>query len=348
MGSTATPRILICKLTAIGDVIHAMPVACALRDAFPQAHLAWLAEGRAGDLLRGHAALDELVIAPRRWCRSPREVWKLRRELRRRRFDVTIDLQGLTKSALAARLSGARRRIGFAGEMGREVSQWLNNELVRVRSEHVVDRYLELLAPLGLAAENVRFDVPRHRADVETVSRWLAEWPLSPRFALVNPGAGWPSKRWPPERYAAVARHLGISHGVRSVVVWAGAEEHGWAETIVAQSPGHAVLATETTLAQLAELARRAALFVGSDTGPLHLAAAVGTPCVGLYGPMPAERNGPYGPQHLAIQKARLGGSSRAKRAADNATMLAIEVSHVTAACDEILGRGAARPRQVA
>lgn len=333
------PRILIVKLTAIGDVIHALPVACALRDAWPKAHLAWLVEGRAADLLRGHRALDEVIAVPRRWYKSPREVWRLRRTLRARRFDLTLDLQGLTKSAVAAWLSGAEQRVGFAGEMAREVSGWFNNRRVPISSAHVVDRYLETLEPLGITAPTVRFDVPRQARDILAVDRMLSNLRSHGPFAMINPGAGWPSKRWPPERFAAVARHLGQRHGLVSVVVWAGGEERATAERIVAESSGQTVLAPDTSLAELAELARRAVLFVGSDTGPLHLAAAVGTPCVGLFGPMPAERNGPYGASHIALQKARLEGTSRQRRTADNLTMLAISVEDVALACDRILAR---------
>jgi heptosyltransferase-1 len=333
------PRILIVKLTAIGDVVHTLPVACALRDAWPKAHLAWLVEGRAADLLRGHPALDEVIALPRRWYKSPREVWRLRRTLRARQFDLTLDLQGLTKSAVAAWLSGAKSRVGFAGEMARELSGWFNNRRVAISAAHVVDRYLETLVPLGITAPRIRFDVPRQARDILAVDRMLLNLRSHGMFAMINPGAGWASKRWPPDRFAAVARHLGRRHGMQSVVVWAGGEEGVWAERIVAESDGPAVLAPDTTLTELAELARRAALFVGSDTGPLHLAAAVGTPCIGLFGPMPAERNGPYGAGHIALQKARLEGTSRQRRTADNATMLAISVADVAVACDRILAR---------
>ncbi len=336
---SAAPRILIVKLTAIGDVLHAMPVACALREHFPNAYIAWLAEGRAGDLLAGHRAIDRRFVAPRRWIKSPSAVWNLRRQLRGQQFDVTIDLQGLTKSAVAAWLSGARRRIGFGGEMGREVSRIFNRERVLPRSAHVVDRYLELLAPLGVENPSVRFEVPRFPDAATSVERFLARERLVGRMAVINPGAGWPSKRWPADRLGIVAKNLGTNHGLPSVVVWAGSEEKRWAEEIVALSGGFARIAPSTTLAELAELARRACLFVGSDTGPLHLAAALSTPCVGLFGPMPAERNGPYGPQHIAIQKARLECSSRQRRTAGNETMLAIAVEDVVEACDAIVSR---------
>jgi ADP-heptose:LPS heptosyltransferase len=126
---------------------------------------------------------------------------------------------------------------------------------------------------------------------------------------------------------------------MRSLVVWAADEEHGWAQQIVAGSAGFALLAPGTTLGELAAIAQRATIFISSDTGPLHIAAGVRTPCVGLFGPMPGERNGPYGPEHLTVQKMKLTGSSRERRRATSESMLTIQVEHVTTACDEILNR---------
>ena len=339
----AAPHILIVRLSAIGDVVHGLPVLNALRDAVPQAHLAWLVEGRAVDLLRGHRALDELIVVPRRWLKSPGEVWKLWRRLRASRFDVTIDLQGLSKSAIAARLSGARRRLGFDGADGREISRWFNNELILPTAEHVIDRNLEMLGSLVNGPRVVRFDLPESPADAAFACQVRSELGLTGAYSVINPGAGWPSKLWPPDRFAAVARHLGQARSLSTLVVWGGAQERTWAEQIVAASAGHARLAPPTTLCQLASLVRGARLFVGSDTGPLHIAVAVGTSCVGLFGPMPAGRNGPYGPQHIAVQQVCLTGKSRERRTAGPESMLAIRVEHVAVACDELLARNANR-----
>jgi len=330
-------RILIVKLTAIGDVIHAMPVACALREYLPDATIAWLVEGEAGDLLRGHAALDELIVLPPRWNRSWRTFPEIARNLRRRRFDIALDLQGLRKSALAALLSGARRRIGFAGslreefdrwrggdpyahEMARQCSWWLSTERIRPTAEHVVARYLELLRPLGIESPTVRFDVPEFPGGAQ----------VAEAIAVINVGAARADKLWPADRFAEVARYMAASHGLAVVVTWAGDAERRRAEQVVAEAGEAALVAPPTSLTELAALARRARIFIASDTGPLHLAAAVGTPCVGLFGPTPAARNGPYGPQHVSLQNAYGSG---------NETMLAIDAASVCAACDEILGR---------
>ena len=337
-------RILIVRLSAIGDTIHGLPVLCALRDNLPHAHLSWLVEERAAGVLKGHPALDRLIVAPRRWLRSPMAVLRLRKELRSVGAQISIDLQGLAKSALAARLSGAPVRIGAASPDGREFSPWLNNRLVKLTASNVVDRYLELLGPLGISHPAARFDIPRHAEDELTIGRFVRDRGLGGGFALLNPGAGWASKRWPVERYAAVARHLGRHRRLPSVVVWAGAEERAWADRIITTSGGFAHMAPATTLGELAELARRARLFAGSDTGPLHLAAAVGTPCVGLYGPVSADRNGPYGAGHIAIQRMLVEGSSRDRREASDESMRAIDVNDVCAACDRLLGHEQMQP----
>lgn len=333
-----TERILIVRLSAIGDVLHGLPALNALRDARPRAFIAWVVEGAAAQLLRDHKALDELIVVPRKWLKSPRAVMDLRRRLRPLRFDISIDLQGLTKSAVAARLSGARHRIGFAGRDGRELSRWLNNDRVPATRTHVVDRNLELLAPLGITSPIARFDLEDTASDALSAREILAARRLADRFAVINPGAGWPSKLWPAERFAGVARYLGHRHSLRSLVVWAGEAERASAEQIVAGSAGFATIAPATSLRELAAIARQAAVFVSSDTGPLHLAAAVGTPCVGLFGPMPAERNGPYGPGHAAVQKMCLKGTSRQRRTAGPESMEAISIEDVCKACDQVLG----------
>ncbi len=333
-------RILIVRLSAIGDVVHGLPVLHALRDRWPRAFLAWAIEDRAADLLRNHRGLDELIVLKRGWYKSWSKLREVRRRLRQFHFDTTLDLQGLTKSAGIAWLSGARRRIGFGDHDGRELSRWFNTDQVQPRDTHVVDRNLELLRPLGIDNPGVRLELEVSAANSQTAARILESLNLRGGFALINPGAGWPSKLWPPDRFAAVARHLGVSRGMRSLVVWAAEEEH-WAQQIVAGSGGFASLAPATSLGELAAIAQRATIFISSDTGPLHIAAAVRTPCVGLFGPMPGERNGPYGPEHITVQKMRLSGSSRERRRANSDSMLAIQVENVTAACDVILNRPA-------
>lgn len=334
------PRsIVIVKLSAIGDVIHGIPVAVALKRSFPRATIGWAVEGRAADVLAGHPAVDHLFRLPRGWARSPGAVWRLRRDLRAFRPDVTIDLQGLLKSALAAWLSGAPMRIAPAPPEGREHSWLLATHRVTPSATHVIDRNTDLLAPLGISAAAQTFDMPRWPVSRQRIERWFADEGLAAAPVLVNPGAGWPSKLWPDERFAAVARGLAAGHGVPVVVTWAGPGERAAAERIVAAAGSAARLAPPTTLQDLGELCRRARLMISSDTGPLHLAAAVGTPCVGLFGPVPAARNGPYGAGHAVVEPPAALRPAWPDRKTDSRSMAGIDAEAVLAAAGALVSR---------
>jgi heptosyltransferase I len=333
------PRILIVKLSAVGDVVHTVPVACALRDQFPGAYLAWAVGPSAGTLLRGHPSLDEVIPVPRNWLKSPRSIWRFRRHLRSRRFDTVVDVQCLTKSAILGRLSGARRRIGYGNRWGRELSRFLNTELVETTGPHMIDHNVGLLSALGITKPAIHFDMPVYEPEQSAMDEIVRRSHFEGGFAMINVGAGWESKLWPAERFAAVARYLGTRRGMPTMVVWAGEAERRAAETVVTNSGGFGILAPPTTLRELASLTRRAEVFLGSDTGPLHLAVAVETPCVGLYGPWPAERHGPYGPRHIAIQKRIFEGPTRERRTLSSEYMEAIDVESVCEACDTILRR---------
>ncbi|WP_254509319.1 glycosyltransferase family 9 protein [Anatilimnocola floriformis] len=338
MTAESQPRFLITRLSAIGDCVLTMPLACALRDAFPHAWIGWVAEKAGGSLLQGHAAIDQVIIAPKGVLKSPRKLWTLRKELQALRPDITLDPQGLLKSSVLGWLSGAKRRIGFRPPVGRERSHWFNNDLIQSTERHVVGRYRQLLTRLDVDLPPVRFDLPRPVQNQRSIAAWLYSQNLADKpMALINPGAGWDSKLWPADRFAAVARYLESQQDLRTVVVWAGELERVWAKQIVAQSNGAAILAPSTSLPDLAELARHATMFVGSDTGPLHMAAAVGVPCVGIYGPTDPADCGPFGPHHRTVQAFLQTGSSRERREAENIAMRAVTVEQVTAACHEVL-----------
>jgi lipopolysaccharide heptosyltransferase I len=342
--SGSRPRILIVRLSAFGDVIHGIPTLCALREAIPNAFIAWLVEGRMGDLLEDHPALDELIKVPRRFWKSPLEIWRMSERLHALHFDTTIDLQCLTKSAVAAWLSGARRRIGKAGEDGRELSRWIHNELVEADGTHVIEHYLNMLRPLGIQSSNVQFDLRETAADAHGVEQFLRARGLAGRrFALLNPGAGWPSKMWPTVRYGAMARYLGRQHGMPSIALWGIPSERPMAERIVETSARNGHLAPPTTMRELAALCRRAALFVGSDTGPMHLAVAVGTPTVSLHGPSRAEWCGAYGPENIRLQVRYEAGSATHRRSTDDSAMQEITLKMVYEACDQLLSRQTTR-----
>jgi heptosyltransferase I len=341
------PRILITRLSALGDCILTLPLACALRDRFPESLLVWAVEPLAASLLSRHAAIDRLMIVPKGWLSSPHCIRSMRDKLLSLRLDWAVDPQSLTKSCMLGWLSGARRRIGFARPQGRELAPWINSETVERGATHIVDGMLRLLEPLGIMAPSVRFDL-QAPADAESaVERFLCEAWLTGGYAVINSAASWPSKQWPADRLGRVARHLGEHHELPSVITWAGEREGRVAQEIVAKAGGHALQAPATSLPQLVALMRRARLVIGSDTGPLHLAAAVGTPCVGLYGPTRVEKSGPYGSQHLTIQAEAPVHANRQLRQRDETAIRRISVEQVCAATDLMLrGRfGGGLPR---
>lgn len=341
------PRILIARMSAIGDTILTAPVACRLRDTFPNAHLAWVVEKKSSRFVDGHPAINETIVLERGWFTSPSEVLKTRRLLKPLGFDATIDCQSTTKSALACWLTGADLRIGLRGKYGAELSPWLNNRLVKPRRPHVTDRSLELLSPLGIAAarepyEPVRWDLPTCPGAEQAIADW-APLGTDNGFAVINPGATWDSKLWEMDRFGQLAKQLGERRQLPTLVVWGGDQEHAWAEQIAAASGGWATLAPPTSLQELAALLRQARLVISSDTGPMHLAVAVGAPTVGLHGVTRPEDCGPYGSPHEAVLKRYQGGGRRARRRADNSAMREITVEDATRACERVLDRTADR-----
>ncbi len=235
------------------------------------------------------------------------------RELRRGRYDVAIDVQGLVKSAFLARASRARRVVGFPTARLRERAARLFYTETHDPgpARHVIEKNLGLVAPLGVASpvshgmhgmNDMRFPIAARPSTAPAIVR--RQLGLSERacFALMNPGAAWPNKRWPPERLGAVALWLHRHHSLPSAVLWGPGDEPLAAE-VVSASAGAAHLAPRTSLADLVALARAATLMVSGDTGPLHLAAAVGTPVVGIYGPTHEVRNGPWSSEDLTVSR---------------------------------------------
>jgi lipopolysaccharide heptosyltransferase I len=310
-------NIALVKLSSLGDVVHALPVAATLRARLPGARLSWIVEQREAALLAGHPGLDEvLTVDTRLWrrARSARGIagaagalGMLRRRLTAGHFDVAFDLQGLLKSGLLVRLTRAPVRIGFNAGLCREpLSALFTNRRVTPPPEatHVVDQYLALLEPLGIRQRVVAFNLPSDPGAETRIDDFFTAAGLKPRNRVVvlNPGAGRRNKRWPADRFRTLATWLADEAAAHVLVVW-GPGEAAAARAIVGEpAAGRRVLAPATTLYELIAVLRRASLLVAGDTGPLHLAAALGTPCIGIYGPTRSERNGPYGSGHRALQ----------------------------------------------
>lgn len=294
-------RILVVRLGSLGDIVHAMPAVAALGRTWPSASIDWATapvyEGLAG-MLRG---LRRVIPVNTRRMRGPAGVIPVVRALRAARYDLVLDFQGLLKSAVLARLAGGARTLGYAPPDLREPAAALfySGTVDVSGATHIIDKGLALAAGAGVVAGPARFDL-----DVPDLpeARALAARTVSGGYALLNPGAAWPNKRWMPARFAEVARELRRSRGLSSVVLWGPGEREG-AEAVVAASDGAAELAPAVTIPGVAALARGARVMISGDTGPLHLAAAVGTPVVSLFGPTRAERNGPWDPADVAISR---------------------------------------------
>ena len=284
--------ILIVRLGALGDLVHALPAAAALRGTWPEARIDWLVDGRYAALLDLVPAIDRAIVLD---GRPGQPLLAVVRELRRARYDLAIDFQGLLKSAVLARLAGARETAGFIAGQLREplASLFYTRRIPADDSGHVVRKNLSLVEALGVAGSAVAAPLKVTASPVPGRARELLKIDASARFAAINPGAGWPNKQWPADRYGAIAAHLRDRHGLRSIVTW-GPGEHALAGEVEAASQGAAVVAPATSVSDLVEIARAAAVFVAGDTGPGQLACAVGTPVVGVFGPTNPLRNGPW------------------------------------------------------
>lgn len=295
-------RFLIVRLGSLGDVIHAIPAAAALRHRFPQAHIDWLVDPRYAGLLDLVECIDRRIpFDPRELIRSPARTLSVLKDLRRARYDAVIDLQGLLKSAVVARLVGATQTLGFPRADLREplARLFYTTTPDAGAAPHVIARNLALLRPLGVSGPNVHFPLRTPRTD--TVAAVAARF-APDRYALVNPGAAWPNKRWPASRFGAVAASLRREHGLRSLVMW-GPGEEALAASVVAAAEGAAEMAPPTTITDIVGIARAARLMISGDTGPLHIAGAVGTPIVALFGPTLPERNGPWSPWDITLSR---------------------------------------------
>lgn len=313
-------RVLIVKLSAIGDVVHTLPALTTLRRHLPEARLEWLVEEAGAELLEGHPALDRVHVVPRRRCRSlasegrwwaAARTWMgLARALRHTRYDLTVDFQGLAKSAVWVALARSGRKAGFGRGMPRNEGAWLAlNERVPPVSpdRHALERGLDLLEAIGFARLPLRYDLdraldPATRAEAD---RLLAGGGLAAEdpFVAVNPVTRWPTKDWEPGRFAAVADGL-AARGHR-VVFTGGPGDRSEIDAIVGlMTRGAEVVRLEgrTRLKVLAAVCRRARVFLSTDTGPMHVSVAVGTPVVALFGPTAPWRTGPHGDGHLVLR----------------------------------------------
>jgi len=337
-------RFLIVRLSSIGDIVHALPAAAALAESFPHAHIDWVVDERHAVLLNGNPHLRGIIklnaLAWRQRLMSVtawREIRRGAAELRQWPYSAAIDFQGLWKSAAVAWLSRARDRIGFADRWLREPSAAVlyTQQVSPPERAHVIEENLALVERLGARPWRWQFPLPHNRNDDEYVDGRLAALHAA-SFIIVNPGGGWRSKCWSPQNYAALIRHLS---GTRSEpILLTGSPGDEPSISWILQSAGSELARYfPANLVQFIALARRARLFIGGDTGPLHLAAAVGTPIVGIYGPTNPARNGPFAADDIALSNG--GRIDHTRRALSPDYLPGISVQTVAEAVDRRLAR---------
>lgn len=332
------PRYLIVRLSAIGDTVHTLPLAAALKRLRPDCHLGWVVEAPSAALIRDNPLVDWCHVLPKGWLKSPATVFTLRRELRQQRFDMAFDVQGLTKSAVAALLSGARARIGFTRGEARELAPLLDTIAVRPMGVHAVDMTLSLLEGSGLPRMTwAEFVLPEaSAAERERIDAAVGTAP----FVLMGPWGSFPSKLWPLERFGQLAEKLKQQTGMDCFVLGHGEEERARVEELAGAFPDAILAAPDVSIVGVAELARRAALFVGCDSFPMHAAAAVGCRTIGLFGVTDPKRLGPYGVRGRAVyERLTLVKSTRERRQLGPENLLALGMDKVLAACLEMVNQ---------
>ncbi|MBO5244513.1 MAG: lipopolysaccharide heptosyltransferase I [Selenomonadales bacterium] len=298
-------NILIIKLSAIGDVIHALPVSHAIKETYPDAHITWVVEPPAYSLLTNNPYIDEIILFRKKEFKS----WKGFRKnfpdfyakLREKEYDVVLDLQGLGKSGIIALLARGKHKLGTCDM--RELSGLISKPTAGENAKgHIVERYLDAARAIGCRVENVVFPIYPTEEEEANARRYLQEGRIKGDYVVIAVGTNWPNKCWPIEHIARLADLLYIM-GIKPVLVGGGKEDEKRAKEIHKKMRSTATnLVGKTSLKELAAIIRGARAFVGGDTGPTHMAAGLGVPAIEIMGPTDANRNGPYGQSQNAIE----------------------------------------------
>jgi len=329
----ADERLLIVRLGSLGDIIHTLPAAAALRDSFPRAQIDWVVESRWREILEGNPDLNRVIAFDRSRANHVANVVQVLREAH---YTRALDFQSLYKSALLARAAGAGEVLGFDWSYARErPATFLYTRRIHPDGLHKVEHNLSLAVAAGARRGEPRFSLPASPEADAWIERELSARNLSNVFVM-SPGGGWRSKCWPAERYGALHRELAKDFGWRGVVSFGPGEEDLASELVRAAGSPEPVL-LPMNLPQLIALSRRAKFLIAADTGPLHVAAAVGTPVVGLYGPTDPARNGPYTKRVVIVRRARPGETTYKRSASYSLAMLRIEVADVVKAVRQLV-----------
>ena len=328
-------RFLAVRLTALGDILHTVPAVAALHAAHPKARIDWVVERKWAPVLEGSPALGEVIPFDRRSLWGAAECVE---RLRENRYTCAIDFQGLYKSSLLAALSRAPRRIGFDRAWAREegAAMFYTERVIPV-GRHVTELNYSLAEHAGAKRpETPEYPLRVPAGGAASVRSRLHDLGISGEYIVVGPGGSWRAKCWPAERYGEFCRAFAAGNSA-SIVVIHGPGEKPVADEVMRRATPAPLTVISTTIEELMGLLAHARCMVAADSGPLHLAAALGTPVVGLYGPTDPARNGPYVPGATIIHKARSEEISYKRRSEYSPAILRITVEDVLAATDAAL-----------
>ncbi len=348
-------RFLIVRLGSMGDIVHTLPASAALADSFPGAPIDWLVDRKWSALLQGNTDLNEVIpIDTRKFA----DILNIGGRLRVAGYTAALDFQSLYKSALLARLSGAKQILGFDWKYSRESpASLLYNKKIHPAGLHKIDHNLDLARAAGAtndALATPRFNFPISAEADDWVANELKKHSLD-KFFVISPGGGWRSKCWPAERYGELHAQIARRTGLRAILNFGPGEEALANEVVTSARVPHmasshvggypsslgvrdpAPIPLQMTIPQLIALLRRAALVIAADTGPLHLAAALGAPALALFGPTDPARNGPWGSHARVLRKAEPHETTYKRGDSYSPAMLRITVPEVSAAAIEML-----------
>ena len=326
-------RILILKPSALGDIVHTLPLLASLKKSFPSWEIWWAVKKKFSELLVDHPYLEGTIV----WQEG--KFWQFVKKIRRKRFDIVLELQGLFRTGLIAYLSGAKERWGFSPEESKEYQFIFLNEKVKPKSPHVVDKNLEVIEKLG-AKRKVEFLIPERKEAIKYIEEHLRKLNISPTDKLIAfiPGGGWSNKMWSEDKFAGLGRKLTVKNNWKVLILW-GPNEFERATSIKEKSKEKLLLSPPTTISQLISLLKKCSLVIGGDTGPLHLAAALNIPVIGLYGPTPPSRNGPFTEKREVIYHDLLCSPCWRSRCHTRECMAAIEIDEVIQATEDLADR---------
>lgn len=347
-------KILIIRLSAIGDVVHVLPALRLLRSNFPKSEIAWLVEDKASDILTGHPDIDDVIVFPRRkWQReilktnktlnTLSDILSFYKRLRRKHYDLIIDFQGNLKSGIMNLITGSEKRVGFGRGYCKEFN-YLTTQyqaFPQGKKMHRIDKNLFVLNELGIKTRFQRPILPVFKPDKKYISKFI-NTDINPSLPIIiiHPGTSkfGSYKQWPPLNYALLADMILDTYEAKVVFTW-GPYEFGVVKEIVEKMKHKALPACETrSIKQLIELIRRASLFIGGDTGPLHIASILDIPVVGIYGPKDPTIYGPYNGKTIVIKKDAPCSPCRKRTCSDPICMTLISPEDVFRGVSKLMG----------